>query len=86
MARQLAINSSSGNYLLKSFLSATEAVGIVPGISYDDPIRKVLSFQSLTNLKNYSTSTQDGHWSDASLSPPLGDVMACRLQELSQSE
>jgi hypothetical protein len=48
MVRQLAIQSSSGNYMLKTFLSATEAVGIVSGIDYDEPVRKALSFQSLT--------------------------------------
>jgi hypothetical protein len=67
MARQLAINSSS----------ATESVGIVSGIDFDEPVRKPLSFQSLTNANG---------WTDTALSPHLGYVMACNLQELSHSE
>jgi hypothetical protein len=72
-AWQLAINSSSGNYMLKTFLSATDVVGIESGIEYDEPVRKALEkFQH-----------QYPGWTDTALSPPLGVVMACNLQEFS---
>ena len=67
-ARLLSLNSSSGNFQLKTFLSATETV-MVDELGEDkDDLRKWSSFQCVTKLKNWSTSTQVGEMQKCHLS------------------
>ena len=53
-ARRLCINSSSKNNSIKTFLSATESVGMTMEATTDSPIREMTRFPVLTNLKNHT--------------------------------
>ena len=59
-ARLLSLNSCSGNFQLKTFLSSTETVMVDEREEDKDELRKWSSFQCVTKLKNYSNSTQVG--------------------------
>ena len=59
-ARLISLNSSSGNYQQKTFLSATESVMVDELGDSKDELRKWSTFQTVTKLKNYITSTQVG--------------------------
>jgi hypothetical protein len=59
-ARLISLNSSFGNYQLKTFLSATESVMVEELGESKDDLRKWMTFQTVTKLKNYSTCTQVG--------------------------
>ena len=60
VARKLAINSSSSNGQLKTFLSATEGVGLDHDVSTDCALREMVKFQCMTNLKNSTTNLSHG--------------------------
>ena len=62
-ARLISLNSSSGNYQLKTFLSATESVMVDELPEEKDELRRWSTFQSVTKLKNYTTCTQVGEMS-----------------------
>ena len=67
-ARLISLNSSSGNYQLKTFLSATESVMVDELLEEKDELRRFSTFQAVTKLKNYTTSTQVGEMSKCHLS------------------
>jgi hypothetical protein len=67
-ARLISLNSSSGNYQLKTFLSATESVMVDELGESKDELRKWSTFQTITKLKNYITSTQVGAMNKCHLS------------------
>ena len=67
-ARLLSLNSSSGNFQLKTFLSATETVMVDEWPADKDDLRKWSNFQCVTKLKNWSTCTQVGEMQKCHLS------------------
>jgi hypothetical protein len=67
-SRLLALNSSSGNYQLKTFLSATESVMVDEFGETTDDLRRWMTFQTVTKLKNYSMCTQVGESTKCHLS------------------
>ena len=67
-ARLISLNSSSGNYQLKTFLSATESVMVDELGESKDELRRWSTFQTVTKLKNYTTCTQVGEMSKCHLS------------------
>ena len=59
-AKRLAINISSSNGSLKSFLSATEGVGMDLEATTDCSLRELVKFQCMTNLKNHTDNLSHG--------------------------
>ena len=59
-ARRLAISSSSSNGSLKSFLSATERVGMDLNATTDCTLRELVKFQCMTQLKNHTDNLSHG--------------------------
>jgi hypothetical protein len=67
-ARLISLNSSSGNYQLKTFLSETESVRVDELGESKDELRKWSTFQTVTKFKNYITSTMVGEMNKCHLS------------------
>ena len=96
VARRLAINSSSPSLALKTFLSATENVGMDQDASTDCSLREMVKFQCMTNLRNHTnnlshgvlkpchlTSNQRFEWFSKERSNPDGSLTLSFISEYS---
>merc|ERR1711940_405127 len=59
-ARRLCINSSSKNNSIKTFLSATEGIGMDLDATTNCALREMTRFPVMTNLKNHTDNLSHG--------------------------
>ena len=59
-AKRLCVNSSSKNTSIKTFLSATEGIGMDLDATTDCALREMTRFPIMTNLKNHTDNSSHG--------------------------